>query len=92
MESLVSKIVHVSWLNPAQRVDLYPAVLEGVKLEDRLFRPTGEYFFLATMEEAEALKAKMEKHIPKKSYTVLDADNHPVGDLVTEPQIAILNI
>jgi hypothetical protein len=88
----MSKIVHVSWINPSQRVDLYPAVLEGIKIEDRLIRPTGEYFFLATIEEAEELKARMERHIPRKSYTVLDEDDKPVGHLVSEPEIAILNI
>jgi len=88
----MSKIVHVSWLNPSQSVDLYPAVLEGMKIEDRLVKPTGEYFFLATIEEAQELKARMERHIPRKSYTVLDADNKPVGHLVSEPEIAILNI
>jgi hypothetical protein len=88
----MSKIVHVSWLNPSQTVDLYPGVLEGMKIEERLVKPTGEYFFLATLEEAQELKARMERLIPKKSYTILDENDEPVGHLVSEPQIAILNI
>ncbi len=88
----MSKIVHVSWLNPSQSVDHYPAVLEGMKIQDRLVKPTGEYFFLATIEEADELKARMELHIPRRSYTVVDADNKLVGHLVSEPEIAILNI
>ena len=86
-----SNIVHVSWLNPNQRVDLYPDVLEGIKLEDRRVNPTGEYFRLATMGEAQKLKERMEKYIPKEKFTVLDDDNNPVGIRVS-PEIAILNI
>jgi hypothetical protein len=87
----MSKIVHISWLNPSQSVDLYPSVLDGMQIQRRLINPRAEYFFLATAEEAQELKTRMEKLIPKKSYTVLDADNKSVGDVVTEPEIAILD-
>jgi hypothetical protein len=83
--------VHISWLNPSQSVDLYPSVLDGMQIQRRLINPRAEYFFLATAEEAQELKTRMEKLIPKKSYTVLDADNKSVGDVVTEPEIAILD-
>jgi hypothetical protein len=85
------KIVHISWLNPSQSVDLYPSVLDGMQIQRRLINPRAEYFFLATAEEAQELKTRMEKLIPKKSYTVLDAENKSVGDVVTEPEIAILD-
>jgi hypothetical protein len=87
----MSTIVHISWLNPSQSVDLYPTVLNGMQIQRRLINPRAEYFFLATAEEAQELKMRMEKLIPKKSYTVLDADGKPVGDVVTEPEIAILD-
>lgn len=63
-----------------------------MKIEHRMRRPTGEYFFVATSEEAQELKERMERHIPRKSYTVLDEANRPVGDLVSEPEITILDI
>lgn len=88
----MSKIVHITWLNPNQRVDLYPAVLDGMEIQDRLHRPTAEYFFVATSEEAEELKARMDRHIPKKSYTVVDENSEPVGGVVNEPEITILDI
>lgn len=45
------KIVHISWLNPSQSVDLYPSVLDGMQIQRRLINPRAEYFFLATAEE-----------------------------------------
>lgn len=88
----MSKIVHISWLNPNQSVDLYAAVLDGMKIEHRVRRPTEEYFFVATPEEAQELKARMEGNIPRKAYSILDEDNQPVGHLVSEPEITILDI
>jgi len=86
----MSKIVHITWLNPNQNVDLYPAVLEGMKIELRLSRPTGEYFFVATAEDAQTLKTRMERHIPKRHYTLVDDENRPI-QLVSEPEIIILD-
>jgi len=37
------KIVHVSWIDPRQSVDRYPAVLEGIRPEDHSSRPDAEY-------------------------------------------------
>jgi len=87
----MSTILQISWLNPSQSVDLYPTVLNGMHIQRRLINPRAEYFFLATAEEAQELKMRIEKLIPKKSYTVLDADGKPVGYVVTEPEIAILD-
>ena len=93
----MSKIVHALWLNPSQSVSLYPAVLAGMKIEDTISRPSGEFFFVATAEEAQELKARMEKHIPLRSYTILDGDDKPIITdghplLFTEPEITILDI
>ena len=93
----MGKIVHISWIDPKQSVDRYPAVLEGIKPEDHFSRPDAEYFFVATEKEAQELKAKMEQHIPRKAYTVIDENRKPLmqgGDyvVVSEPDITILDI
>jgi len=93
----MSTIVHVSWMNPSERVSHYPAVLEGMNIEATIPRPADEYFFLATSEEAQELKLRMERHIRRRSYTVVDENNQPIicdGDpvLVSEPEITILDI
>jgi hypothetical protein len=93
----MSQIVHVSWLSPRQSVDLYRGVLDGTKIEHRESRPADEYFFVATEKEAQELKAKMERSIPRKVYTVLDENNKPLmreGSPVlhSEPEIAIIKI
>jgi hypothetical protein len=94
--SFMSKIVVVSWLNPSQSVSLYPTVLDGIKIEHKLVRPTAEYFFVATQDAAEELKDRLEKTIPRVSYTVHGEDNRPVirsGQPVirSEPEITILD-
>jgi hypothetical protein len=88
----MSKIVHISWINPSQNVDLYPAVLDGVKIEHRIRRPVTEFFFVATQAEAEELKTRMEQHIPRKSYSARDEEDKPLGHVVSEPEISILDI
>lgn len=88
----MSKIVHICWINPSQNVDLYPKVLDGLKVEQRIKRPADEFFFVATQAEAEELRARMENHIPRKSYTALDEENKPLGHVVSEPEISILDI
>jgi len=88
----MSKIVHISWINPSQNVDRYPKVLDGMKIDHRIQRPAAELFFVATQAEAEELKARMEQHIPRKSYTALDEENKPLGHVVSEPEISILDI
>lgn len=85
-------VVHVSWLNPSQSTDLYPAVLQGMRIQKKDVKPTGEYFFVATAEEADDLKTKLENAIPKVSYRLLREDNSPTGHVISEPQIAVLNI
>ena len=79
-------------MNSSQSVDLYPSVLEGMRVEERFLRPTGEFFIVATSADAEELKARMERYIPKRSYTVLDENDKPVGHVVTEPEITVLDI
>jgi hypothetical protein len=93
----MSKIVHVSWLSPHQSVDLYRGVLDGTTIEHRESRPVDEYFFVATEKEAKELKARMEKHIPRKVYTVHDENDKPLIQggspvLTAEPEITILDI
>jgi hypothetical protein len=85
-------VVHVSWMNPKQSTDLYPDVLQEIRIQRRDVKPTGEYFFVATAEEANDLKTKLDKAIPKTSYRLLREDNSPTGEIVSEPRIAILNI
>jgi hypothetical protein len=55
-----------------------PRVLDGMKIEHKEVRPTAEYFFVATSEAAEELKDRLEKAIPRVSYTVHGEDNQPV--------------
>jgi hypothetical protein len=91
------KIVQVSWLNPSQSVALYPAVLDGMKIDHKEVRPTAEYFFVATQEAAEELKDTLEKTIPRVSYTVHGENNQPIirsgrPVLFHEPEITILDI
>jgi hypothetical protein len=88
----MSKIVHISWINPSQNVDLYPNVLDGLIIEQRIKRPASEFFFVATQAEAEELKARIEQHIPRKSYSAFDEENKPLGHVVSEPEISILDI
>jgi hypothetical protein len=88
----MSKIVHISWINPSQNVDRYPEVLDGMKIEQRIKRPAGEFFFVATQAEAEELRTRMEQNIPRKSYSALDEENKPLGHVVSEPEISILDI
>lgn len=90
-------IVHVLWLDPKQNVDLYPDVLTGIKIDKRLTSPSAEYFFVATMQQAQELKARMEKLIPVKWYTILGRDGSPLmqdgnPQLFREPIIHILDI
>jgi hypothetical protein len=88
----MSKIVHISWINPSQNVDLYPAILDGMKIEHKIRRPTAELFFVATQAEAEELKTRMEQYIPKKSYSAHDEEGKPLSHVVSEPEVSILDI
>lgn len=88
----MSKLLHISWMDPKKSTDLYPDVLKGIQVEKRLVKPTGEYFFLGTIDEAEKLKDRLEKSIPKNRYTVVREDNKPTGELRFEPEITILNL
>jgi hypothetical protein len=48
---LMSKIVHISWINPAHSLDLYPEIFQGMNVEHRVKRPEDEYVFVASMQE-----------------------------------------
>ena len=88
----MSKIVYISWINPSQSVDLYPQVIDGLKINKRIKRSSGEFFFVETDAEAKELKSRMEQHIPEKSYSVLGEENKPIGSVVREPEVSILDI
>lgn len=91
------KVVRVSWMNPARRIDQHPEALEGIKIEQRIDRPADQYFFVGNREDAEKLKAQIEERVPRSSYTVIDENKRPVIQagqpyVVTEPNVEIIDV
>ena len=63
-----------------------------MKIEHRIQRPAAELFFVATQTEAEELKTRMKQQIPRKSYSARDEEDKPLGHVLSEPEIYILDI
>jgi hypothetical protein len=62
-------LLMVVWINPAENIDLYPAVLKGFKVQDRFRAPQKEFFSLDTRQQAEELKSRIEQHVPLHTYS-----------------------
>jgi hypothetical protein len=92
----MSFIVYVSWLNPNQRMDLYPEALKGSKFKKLPNKPQQEYFVFASEKEARSFVSRIEQHVRVQTYGCVDDDNKPIyyanhRAVVHDPKITLID-